>query len=156
MPIQIVNEESLNIQRDLAYKDSVSERMARGALKSAVERLLSADSILICDSMNYIKGFRYELFARARALNTQSCVVPLHSLFNMFSLIFSSVYVHFQVYCDTKADACRAYNEARSGDKYNDVLMSDLLGRMEVPSDRVKWDKPLFIVEVGVLLSHQF
>jgi protein KTI12 len=89
MPIHVVNEESLNIQRDLAYKDSVSERMARGALKSAVERLLSADSILICDSMNYIKGFRYELFARARALNTQSCVVPFIVLFNLFSLTFS-------------------------------------------------------------------
>jgi tRNA uridine 5-carbamoylmethylation protein Kti12 len=57
------------------------------------------------------------------------------------------------VYCDTKADACRTYNEARSDDKYSDVLMSDLLGRMEVPSDRVKWDKPLFIVEVGVFIN---
>ena len=52
--------------------------MARGHLKAAVERLLSKDAVVICDSMNYIKGFRYELFARARALSTQSCVVWMH------------------------------------------------------------------------------
>ena len=126
--VHVVNEESLHQRRDEAYADSSAERMARGALKSEVERLLTAEAFVICDSMNYIKGFRYELFARARALNTQSCVVL----------------------CDTPVEACRAYKAARAADadRYGaDALLDDLSSRLESPSDRVKWDRPLFVVE---------
>ncbi len=49
--------------------------MARGEIKTAVERLLSKEAVVICDSLNYIKGFRYELFCRARSIGTLSCVV---------------------------------------------------------------------------------
>ncbi len=73
--------------------------MARGELKSAVERLLSKNDVVICDSLNYIKGFRYELFCRARTIGTPSCVV----------------------YCNTSVEQCRANNAARDGDKYSDL-----------------------------------
>ena len=58
------------------YKDSNAEKMTRSALKSAFERALSSSSIsssgsqgnnssskplVILDSLNYIKGYRYEL-----------------------------------------------------------------------------------------------
>lgn len=36
--------------------------MTRGALKAGVARDLSATTVVIADSMNYIKGFRYELY----------------------------------------------------------------------------------------------
>jgi tRNA uridine 5-carbamoylmethylation protein Kti12 len=32
-------------------------------------------SIVIVDFINHIKGFRYEMYTRAKALGTQSCVV---------------------------------------------------------------------------------
>jgi len=42
---------------------------------SAVERLLSKDDLIIADGMNYIKGFRYQLYCVARAVGTPHCVV---------------------------------------------------------------------------------
>lgn len=42
---------------------------------SAVERFLTKDDIVIVDAMNYIKGFRYQLYCLARAIGTPHCVV---------------------------------------------------------------------------------
>ena len=51
------------------------EKKARGAMLSAVERLLTRDDIVIADGMNYIKGFRYQLYCVARGISTPHCVV---------------------------------------------------------------------------------
>ena len=40
-----------------------------------MDRRLSADSVVVLDSMNYIKGFRYELYCSARTFRTPHCVV---------------------------------------------------------------------------------
>jgi hypothetical protein len=40
-----------------------------------VDRRLSADSVVVLDSLNYIKGFRYELYCSARTFRTPHCVV---------------------------------------------------------------------------------
>lgn len=94
MRIHIVNDDSLNVSKE-AYRGSHiykplyaqpcmltgrhvearEEKKARGALLSAVERLLSKDDIVIADGMNYIKGFRYQLYCVARAIGTPHCVV---------------------------------------------------------------------------------
>ena len=56
-------------------KDATSEKIARAALKSAVDHAINQDTLVILDSMNYIKGYRYELFCLARGANTQHCVI---------------------------------------------------------------------------------
>lgn len=73
--IHIVNDESLNLDKHVSYNTAADEKRARGALMSAVERLLSKDDIVIADSLNYIKGFRYQLYCVARAIGTPHCVV---------------------------------------------------------------------------------
>lgn len=73
--IHIVNDESLNLNKHVSYNTAADEKKARGALMSAVERLLSKDDIVIADSLNYIKGFRYQLYCVARAIGTPHCVV---------------------------------------------------------------------------------
>ena len=73
--VHVVNETSLGIRRCEGYASASAEKQTRGALKSEVERLLSADTIVIVDSLNYIKGFRYELHCVARLLKTPLCVV---------------------------------------------------------------------------------
>lgn len=75
--IHIVNDESLNLNKHVSYNTAADEKKARGALMSAVERLLSKDDIVIVDSLNYIKGFRYQLYCVARAIGTPHCVVSL-------------------------------------------------------------------------------
>jgi protein KTI12 len=75
--IVLLNEESLMIDKKIAYQDQTNEKKSRGTLLSAVERHLSRDDIVICDSLNYIKGFRYQLYCVARALGTPTCTVFL-------------------------------------------------------------------------------
>ncbi|KAM9689262.1 protein KTI12 homolog [Trichechus inunguis] len=57
------------------YADSAREKALRGALRASVERRLSRQDVVILDSLNYIKGFRYELYCLARAARTPLCLV---------------------------------------------------------------------------------
>ncbi|XP_077005775.1 protein KTI12 homolog [Tamandua tetradactyla] len=57
------------------YDDSAREKALRGALRATVERRLNRQDVVILDSLNYIKGFRYELYCLARAARTQLCMV---------------------------------------------------------------------------------
>lgn len=43
-------------------------------------RALGKDSIVILDGMNYIKGYRYQLWCEAKECGTTSCVVCLSSI----------------------------------------------------------------------------
>ncbi|XP_036112311.1 protein KTI12 homolog [Molossus molossus] len=57
------------------YGDSTREKALRGALRASVERRLSRHDVVILDSLNYIKGFRYELYCLARAARTPLCLI---------------------------------------------------------------------------------
>nr|XP_020037758.1 protein KTI12 homolog [Castor canadensis] len=57
------------------YGDSAREKALRGALRASVERRLTRHDVVILDSINYIKGFRYELYCLARAARTPLCLV---------------------------------------------------------------------------------
>ncbi len=73
--VVLVNEESLKISKRDGYSTSNKEKDTRGALKSAVEHNLTPDTYVILDSMNYIKGYRYELYCTARTMRTPHCVI---------------------------------------------------------------------------------
>jgi protein KTI12 len=55
--------------------DSRSEKSARAALFAAVQRQMGQDTILIVDTLNYIKGFRYQLYCTAREFKLRVCTV---------------------------------------------------------------------------------
>ena len=57
------------------YPDSRSEKPARGALLTAVQRNMNQDTILIVDAPNYIKGFRYQMYCAAREAKLRVCTV---------------------------------------------------------------------------------
>lgn len=98
MNVLLINDESLKLDRNEAYKDSYEEKMTRytivkastlsirllssffhfrGLFLSEVQRNISHQTIVICDSLNYIKGYRYELFCRARDCRTPICVIHI-------------------------------------------------------------------------------
>ncbi|KAG6397781.1 hypothetical protein SASPL_144242 [Salvia splendens] len=77
------------------------------------------------DSLNSIKGYRYELWCLARAAGTRYCVV----------------------HCDVDETHCRRWNEQRrekSEACYDDKIFEDLVRRFERPDSRNRWDSPLF------------
>ena len=80
-----INDQTLNIPRN-AYALAKTEKDARAALTSAIKRALGKDVIVIADALNYIKGFRYQLFCEAKALGTPSCVVS-HSYISIYACV---------------------------------------------------------------------
>lgn len=118
--ISLINDESLGISRT-DYASARTEKAARGLLFSAVERHLSKDCIVICDGLNYIKGFRYQLSCSAKALGTPHCLVHI----------------------GCPVDICRKINSARP-DGYPENVLEELLMRYEEPNPMTKWDSPCF------------
>ncbi|KAL7091276.1 hypothetical protein ACP275_12G095400 [Erythranthe tilingii] len=123
--VRIINESSFHLNRNQSYADMPSEKNLRGVLRSEVDRSLSRDSIIIVDSLNSIKGYRYELWCLARAAGTRYCVL----------------------HCDVEETHCRKWNQERrekSEPAYEDRIFEDLVRRFERPDSKNRWDSPLF------------
>lgn len=73
-----INQQSLGLNRHV-YREPRTEKDARATEYSAVKRALGKDTIVIADGLNYIKGFRYQLYCEAKAVQTPSCVVSIPS-----------------------------------------------------------------------------
>ncbi|GMG60198.1 unnamed protein product [Ambrosiozyma monospora] len=115
------NDESLGITHD-QYQESVTEKSARGTQISAVKRDISRNNIVILDSLNYIKGFRYQLNCESKALSTPYCVVQVV----------------------TPSEICFDWNSKREGkDKWDESLLRALIMRFEEPDGQNRWDSPL-------------
>lgn len=118
----IINEEEFQLNKIEAYKDSASEKIHRAKLKSETEKLLDDNSVVILDSLNYIKGYRYELYCLVRNFKTRHCIV----------------------YCKTEKEICQKMNTIKS--EYTEDLLLDLYSRMEEPIPSNRWDNPLHFV----------
>uniref|UniRef100_A0A671SLL2 Protein KTI12 homolog n=1 Tax=Sinocyclocheilus anshuiensis TaxID=1608454 RepID=A0A671SLL2_9TELE len=77
--------------------------------------------IVILDSLNYIKGYRYELFCLIKHTQTPHCLV----------------------YCLTSTDVSSEWNKGREADSHLDALVL----RFEAPDSRNRWDSPLFTIQ---------
>ncbi|KAK3296238.1 chromatin associated protein KTI12 [Chaetomium fimeti] len=56
---------------------NASEKDARAAAYAAVKRALSPRDIVVLDGLNYIKGWRYQLYCEAKNMATPSCVLQV-------------------------------------------------------------------------------
>ncbi|KIX97295.1 uncharacterized protein Z520_06747 [Fonsecaea multimorphosa CBS 102226] len=68
-------EEGTTLLRDQIYNSASLEKTARAEEFSAIKRALSKDNVVIADGLNYIKGYRYQLWCEAKAAGTRCCVV---------------------------------------------------------------------------------
>lgn len=134
----IVNEASASPDQTMAqcYATSQAEKFTRGALKSAFDRLVSSgdeasSTLIILDSLNYIKGFRYELFCISKAAGQK----------------------HAVIWVLNESRLCKEWNATRrqmgAGETvYSDTLMEELIRRFEPPDARNRWDNPLYRIDV--------
>lgn len=123
--VRIIDESSLHLGRNQSYADMTVEKNLRGVLRSEVDRSLSRNNIIIVDSLNNIKGYRYELWCLARASGIRYCVL----------------------FCDTEENHCREWNNKRSEmgeSSYDTKIFEDLVRRFEKPDRQNRWDYPLF------------
>ncbi|KAJ9638815.1 kti12, chromatin associated [Coniosporium tulheliwenetii] len=128
LKVHHINNQTLGLSRDV-YHTARAEKDARAAESSAVKRFLTRDDIIIADGLNYIKGFRYQLYCEAKAVQTPSCVVHV----------------------GTPADKCRAINNELLADSqkdggYTEEDFENLVFRFEEPNGMTRWDSPLFTV----------
>ncbi|KAK9822874.1 hypothetical protein WJX81_008058 [Elliptochloris bilobata] len=134
LEVEVLSETSLHLERDASYGDVPSEKRTRGLLRSTVDRRLSKRAVLIVDSLNNIKGYRYELWCIARTVATRYCLL----------------------HCDVLEATARAWNDARraaGAPCYSAAVFEDLARRFETPSTRNRWDMPLVLQEVAAALS---
>lgn len=52
-----------------------AEKDTRSKLRSECERHISSDTTVVLDTLNNIKGYRYELWCMARAAGSRCCVL---------------------------------------------------------------------------------
>lgn len=78
LKVHHINDQSLGLSRDV-YHSARPEKDARATESSAIKRVLTRDDVVIADGLNYIKGFRYQLYCEAKAVQTPSCVVRNNS-----------------------------------------------------------------------------
>lgn len=116
------SDESLGISHEV-YRESSSEKHARGAQLSVVKRDLSRSAFVILDSLSYIKGFRYQLFCEAKGVGTPHCVVQVMS----------------------PMDKCLEWNKKHQH-PWDEEIMAQLAMRYEEPNADSRWDSPLFTV----------
>lgn len=55
--------------------DSKKEKSVRSDIKSAVQRMLNANDVLIIDGSNYIKGYRYEIYCMTKLYKSPQCTI---------------------------------------------------------------------------------
>lgn len=159
--MHLISDEALSIPRSVydlsrvpehARSANAAEKDARAASYGAVKRVLSGRDIVVLDGLNYIKGWRYQLFCEAKGVRTGCCVL--------------------QVGCGI--DRARGVNERRlrrrdgaqggDGEKdaekgeeekgeeegedtaepYEPENWENLVFRYEEPNPMTRWDSPLF------------
>jgi tRNA uridine 5-carbamoylmethylation protein Kti12 len=67
-------------QNQTDKKASLAEKPGRANLFSNLTRNLGPESVVICDSLNYIKGFRYQMYCAAREAHARVCTVRSTSI----------------------------------------------------------------------------
>ncbi|KAG1769316.1 chromatin associated protein KTI12 [Suillus placidus] len=144
LKVKVISDDDLAIDR-ASYDDSLQEKTARATLFTAITRHIARDTILIVDGMNYIKGFRYQLYCKAREAGVRVATV----------------------YVIATPDQCRKWNDERAdGKRYKPQTsvtfpspfphpipnletpdsLDALIQRFEEPSSMVRWDAPLFTI----------
>ncbi|XP_058501819.1 protein KTI12 homolog isoform X2 [Solea solea] len=125
LKVHIVGDEALGVDKNSVYGDSQKEKNVRASLKAEVERKVNKDDIVILDSLNYIKGYRYELFCLIKHTQTPLCLV----------------------YCLTSHEESSLWNTSReAAEQYTQDIFDALVLRFEAPDSRNRWDSPLFTV----------
>ncbi|KAG1807241.1 chromatin associated protein KTI12 [Suillus variegatus] len=128
LKVKVISDDDLAVDTsDLQKLDSLQENIACATLFTAITRHIFKDTILIVDRMNYIKGFRYQLYWKAREAGVGVATESMSVL--------------------AKPDQCQKWNDEPGDDKgYKPQTLDALIQRFEEPSSMVRWDAPLFAI----------
>ncbi len=120
--------------KNVLLNDAVKEKTLRSDLKGQVIRHLTKDTVVVFDGLNYIKGFRYELYCASKSVKT------------------TQVTVH----CDISPATAWEWNEARpESDRWSKNTFDALVMRYEAPIGTNRWDSPLLLSLEAIPLNFE-
>ncbi|PHH81480.1 hypothetical protein CDD82_670 [Ophiocordyceps australis] len=153
--LHIVSDDLLSISRSVydlspsklaahTRSANASEKDARAALYAAVKRQLSDKDFVILDSLNYIKGWRYQLHCEAKAVCTPSCLLQVacsrHQARQVNEQRLQRRHGH-----DDKAEHDQEHgDDSCHVEPYEPDNWDNLVFRYEEPNPMTRWDSPLF------------
>jgi tRNA uridine 5-carbamoylmethylation protein Kti12 len=130
------------------YETAFAEKQTRAALKSGFDRAVKKSSsknnsrrLVILDSLNYIKGFRYELHCISKAAGEKHGV--------LWVLNRSSVVQQWNKCSTTGSNSHSSSEKKNNQQRYSTELLQELISRYEPPDSRNRWDQPLFTVDIA-------
>lgn len=148
--LHLISDQTLSISRvvyDLSPEKlpahtrsaNASEKDARAALYGAVKRVLSPRDIVILDGLNYIKGWRYQLFCEAKNLRTPSVVLQIGCA------VDRAKQINEERLKKRETNGSEGVNDdsAEEG-AYELGNWDNLVFRYEEPNAMNRWDSPLF------------
>jgi protein KTI12 len=125
------------------YQNSHNEKITRAALKSEFDQAITkneSSTLVLLDSLNYIKGYRYELYCISKAAGER----------------------HGTVWITGSSDELAKQRNRRrkelinpddnDGHYQDDEVMDDLVLRFEPPDERNRWENPLYTVDLSRVL----
>lgn len=140
------------------YESSTSEKVTRAALKSDFEKSGdggSGTTLVLLDSLNYIKGYRYELYCISKEAGERHGVVWI-SLGGESSDDGGKDAGGEGETLPKKWNRLRreaATTDGERGDYYADEeTMDALVQRYEPPNSRWRWEDPLYKVDLSAVL----
>jgi protein KTI12 len=141
--------------------DGRMEKPQRGALFSAIQRNLNSDTIVIVDGLNYIKGFRYQMYCLAREVSARVATVGAPTSRPSTRKLmqddrYSLPHLRTHAAIGTNSEQKRRVTPTRRGcfpppvfdpvNAYASSSFDNLIQRYEEPSSMVRWDSPLSTV----------
>ncbi|EAQ88991.1 hypothetical protein CHGG_05610 [Chaetomium globosum CBS 148.51] len=112
-------------------RPNASEKDARAAAFGAVKRVLSPRDIVVLDGLNYIKGWRYQLYCEAK--NSEH--------FQLCAAGGKEVEESGGKKAEGENDDD---NDADDTERYKPASWENLVFRYEEPNPMARWDSPLF------------
>lgn len=121
---------------------NASEKDARASLSSAVKRVLSAKDIVILDGLNYIKGWRYQLYTEAKNLSTPSALLQVGCAVDKAKSVNEDRLRRRAERLGAGEDV--ALDDEAAEGAYEPGNWENLVFRYEEPNPMSRWDSPLF------------
>lgn len=154
--LHLISDTALSIPRTVydlsavpahARSANSSEKDARAAVYGAVKRVLSPRDIVVLDGLNYIKGWRYQLFCEAKNVSTPSCVLQIGCVPERARGV-NEARLERRKGAAQKQSEGEGSKEDGSDDggeeAYEPANWENLVFRYEEPNPMTRWDSPLF------------
>ena len=153
--LHLISDQTLSISRsvyDLSPEKlpahtrsaNASEKDARAALYGAVKRVLSPRDIVILDGLNYIKGWRYQLYCEAKNLRTPNVVLQIGCSVDRARSV-NEARIQRRERQDENKDAPPERDGTEEDEEpYDAPNWDNLVFRYEEPNAMARWDSPLF------------